>query len=68
MTRAFGACSLVLLLGAWPPGGAIAESRREQEPAKLLVMLVVDQMRYDYLERFWSNFFMVPAWMPLSGR
>ena len=55
MTRAFGACSLVLLLGACPLGGAIAESGREQERAKLLVMLVVDQMRFDYIDRYGST-------------
>jgi hypothetical protein len=52
MTRAFAGCGLALLLGAWPQGEPLAEARREQESPTLLVVLVVDQMRFDYIGRY----------------
>ncbi|AKQ47831.1 hypothetical protein TH63_18910 [Rufibacter radiotolerans] len=48
---------MVLLLGAGP---GIAQKRKSKNAApekpKLVIGIVVDQMRYDYLYRFWGKF------------
>jgi predicted AlkP superfamily pyrophosphatase or phosphodiesterase len=48
-------CSLLFLLLAAPQFAQQAASKTPQTP-KLVVGLVVDQMRYDYIYRFWNKF------------
>ncbi len=54
MTRPCAALGLVLLLGAGLQGTPAATHAQSQSAAapKLLVTLVVDQMRFDYIERY----------------
>jgi predicted AlkP superfamily pyrophosphatase or phosphodiesterase len=52
VTRALGAACLALLLAAVPRGEHQRPPSQPVPPPKLLVMLVVDQMRFDYIERY----------------
>jgi predicted AlkP superfamily pyrophosphatase or phosphodiesterase len=52
VTRALGAVCLALLLAAVPRGEHQRPPSQPVPPPKLLVMLVVDQMRFDYIERY----------------
>lgn len=60
--RAMGAGTLVrrmcamLLVAAAAHTGALAQAPAYQQPPKLVVGIVVDQMRTDYIYRYWDNF------------
>ncbi len=53
-----GLAAAVVLLGGWLAAGAKSEARSPKRAAqpRLIVLLVVDQMRADYLERFRARF------------
>ena len=55
MKHVVGAFCLALLVGVSPNDEPNAQSRSELSPPKLLVMLVVDQMRFDYIDRYGST-------------
>jgi predicted AlkP superfamily pyrophosphatase or phosphodiesterase len=42
----------VLVIGASSPVAPTAQSRIDPAPPKLLIMVVVDQMRFDYIDRY----------------
>src|SRR6185369_13455068 len=46
------ACLLILILLV----GSVAQAQRTQQRPKLVLLIVVDQFRYDYLERFGDLF------------
>ncbi|MEY3444432.1 MAG: hypothetical protein RLZZ519_2713 [Bacteroidota bacterium] len=50
------ALSLCLLLSACPRPGAVQTTSAQPKQPRLVVGIVVDQMRYDFLQRFWANF------------
>jgi predicted AlkP superfamily pyrophosphatase or phosphodiesterase len=55
VTHVWRACVLALLVGVSSHHQTVAQSRSELAPPKLLVMVVVDQMRFDYIERYGSR-------------
>jgi predicted AlkP superfamily pyrophosphatase or phosphodiesterase len=48
--------SISLFLTACPPKEAAQSKTLKSQQPKLVVGIVVDQMRFDYLQRFWPNF------------
>ena len=55
MKHVLGACCLALLIGVGLYGEPKTPARRDVAPPQLLVMLVVDQMRFDYIDRYGSS-------------
>ncbi len=48
-------CLSLLILGCSVASGQPAKGKQPKQP-KLIVGIVVDQMRYDYIARYWDNF------------
>ncbi len=55
MKQVLGAGCLALLVGVGLYGEPKTPARRDVAPPQLLVMLVVDQMRFDYIDRYGST-------------
>lgn len=48
--------SLIVLVHITSYNGALAQQSTWQEPPRLVVGIIVDQMRVDFLYRYWDNF------------
>jgi predicted AlkP superfamily pyrophosphatase or phosphodiesterase len=51
--RRYGSVGLAMILGAF---GAVGQDPAWATPPRLVVGIVVDQMRVDYIHRYWDNF------------